>query len=166
MRLREGRRGLVEVCLAWALVLGTAATAGMPSGLAQTAAAPATTQVTGTIYEANGTAATGTVLISWPAFSTTSGVSVPAGSTSVTLGAGGSLSVQLVANAGSTPMGSYYTAIYHLGDGSVTREYWVVPAQMSAAQVSAIRSTVLPTRTRWLQPPLRGIRSIARRRWC
>ena len=42
-------------------------------------------------------------------------------------------------------MGSYYTVIYHLSDGTVTREYWVVPAQVGAAQVSAIRSSVLPT---------------------
>ena len=144
MKLREGRRGLVELCLAWTLVLGAAATAGV-AGMAQSTAAPATTQVTGTIERADGTAATGTVLIVWPSFSTTSGISVPAGSTSVTLGTGGTLSVQLVPNAGSTPMGSYYTAIYHLGDGTVTREYWVVPAQVGAVQVSAIRSSVLPT---------------------
>ncbi len=144
MKLREGRRGLVELCLAWTLVLGAAATAGV-AGRAQTTATPATTQVIGTIDRGDGTAASGTVLISWPTFSMTSGVSVPAGSTSVTLGAGGALSVQLVPNAGSTPMGSYYTAIYHLSDGTVTREYWVVPAQVGAVQVSAIRSTVLPT---------------------
>ncbi len=144
MRLREGRRGLVELCLAWTLMLGAAAAAGV-AGLAQSTAAPATTQVTGTIYRGDGTAAAGTVLISWPAFSTTSGVSVPAGSTSVTIGAGGALSVQLVPNAGSTPMGSYYTAIYHLSDGTVTRQYWVVPAQVGAVQVSAIQTTVLPT---------------------
>ena len=42
-------------------------------------------------------------------------------------------------------MGSYYTAVYHLNDGTVTREYWVVPASGTPVQVSAIRSTVLPT---------------------
>jgi lysophospholipase L1-like esterase len=104
----------------------------------------ATTAVTGTVYTATGEAASGTVLISWPAFSTSAGASVAAGSTSVTLGTGGSLSVSLVANAGSTPMGSYYTAVYHLGDGTVTREYWVVPVSSAAVAVSAIRSTVLP----------------------
>ncbi len=55
------------------------------------------------------------------------------------------MTVQLVPNAGSTPMGSYYTVVYHLGDGSVTREYWVVPAQLGSTTVSAIRSTVVPT---------------------
>jgi hypothetical protein len=41
-------------------------------------------------------------------------------------------------------MGSYYTAIFHLSDGSVTREYWVVPVSSTAVTVSAIETTVLP----------------------
>ena len=48
------------------------------------------------------------------------------------------LSVQLAPNAGATPMGSYYTAVYHLDDGSVSREYWVVPPSAGAVNVSAI----------------------------
>ena len=59
--------------------------------------------------------------------------------------AGGALSLQLVPNAGSTPMGSYYTAVYHLDDGRVSREYWVVPVSAVPVRVSAIESTVLPT---------------------
>ena len=42
-------------------------------------------------------------------------------------------------------MGSYYTAVYHLDDGTVSREYWVVPVSSGAVHLSAIRSTVLPT---------------------
>ncbi len=42
-------------------------------------------------------------------------------------------------------MGSYYTVVYHLDDGSVSRQYWVVPASLAAVKVSAIESTVLPT---------------------
>ena len=42
-------------------------------------------------------------------------------------------------------MGSYYTAVYHLDDGSVSREYWVVPVSRCPVSVSAIQSTVLPT---------------------
>ncbi len=42
-------------------------------------------------------------------------------------------------------MGSYYTAVYHLDDGSVSREFWVVPSSQYPVLVSAIRSTVLPT---------------------
>ena len=104
----------------------------------------ATTLVSDTVYHADGTPATGTVIVSWSAFTTASGQSVPSGSTSATIGAGGVLSLALAPNAGSTPMGSYYTAVYHLDDGSVSREYWVVPVSSGAMSVSAIKSQVLP----------------------
>jgi len=105
----------------------------------------ATTTVTDTVYRADGTAATGTVIVSWQAFTTAAGESVPSGSTSATIGANGAMSVSLVPNAGSTPMGTYYTAVYHLDDGTVSREFWVVPVSASPVQVSAIKTTVLPT---------------------
>ncbi len=104
-----------------------------------------TTQVTDTVYRADGTAATGTVLISWPAFTNAAGQTVSSGSTSVTIATGGALSVALAPNAGATPMGTYYTAVYHLDDGTVSREFWVVPASQTPVQLNAIRSTVLPT---------------------
>jgi len=104
-----------------------------------------TTSVTDTIYRADGTPAGGTVIVSWPAFTTPSGQSVAAGSTSATIGASGVLSVQLAPNAGAMPFGTYYTVVYHLDDGSVNREYWVVPASSSPVRIGAIRSTVLPT---------------------
>lgn len=103
-----------------------------------------TTQVTDTIYLADGSPATGTVLISWPAFTTSNGDSIPTGSTSATIAASGALSVQLIPNAGATPIGTYYTVIYHLGDGSTSRQYWVVPASTAPVKISAIESTVLP----------------------
>jgi lysophospholipase L1-like esterase len=105
----------------------------------------ATTQVTDTVYLADGTLARGTVIVSWQTFTTAIGQSVPAGSTSAVIGTGGVLSVALAPNAGATPMGSYYTAIYHLSDGSVSREFWVVPVSQTPVQVSTIESTVLPT---------------------
>lgn len=105
----------------------------------------ATTTVTDTVYRANGTPATGTVIVSWQAFTTALGESVPSGSTSATIGANGAMSVSLAPNAGSTPMGTYYTAVYHLDDGTVSREFWVVPASASPVQVSAIKTSVLPT---------------------
>ncbi len=104
----------------------------------------ATTTVTDTVYRADGTTAAGTVLVSWQAFTTAIGQTVAAGTTSATIGAGGGLSVALAPNAGATPLGSYYTAVYHLDDGTVSREFWVVPVSASPVQVSGIRSTVLP----------------------
>ncbi|WP_353070054.1 hypothetical protein RBB75_07485 [Tunturibacter empetritectus] len=112
---------------------------------AQTApSAIATTQVTDTIYRGDGTLANGSVIVSWQAFTAASGQAVPSGTTSATI-TNGSLNLALVPNAGSTPIGTYYTAVYHLDDGTVSRQFWVVPASQSPVQVSTIESTVLPT---------------------
>jgi hypothetical protein len=136
---------LAEIGVALLLALGTLTmSAAMPCALSQSAPAAPTTTVQDTVYRADGTPAGGTVLISWPAFVTATGINVAAGNTSVTLGAGGVLSVALVANNGSNPMGSYYTVIYQLNDGTTSREYWVVPVSASPVALSTIRSTVLP----------------------
>ena len=104
----------------------------------------ATTQVADTIYHADGTAATGTVLISWPAFTTSNGDSIPSGSTSAVIAAGGALSVQLIPNAGSTPIGSYYTAVFHLDDGSVSRAVLGGTGKSAAVKISAIEAPYCP----------------------
>jgi hypothetical protein len=93
-----------------------------------------TTTVQGTIYRADGTAASGTVLISWSAFTTPQNQAVAAGSLSATIGANGFLSVNLTPNAGALPGGSYYTAVYHLSDGTVSQEY----RRFNAAELLAL----------------------------
>ncbi len=103
-----------------------------------------TTTLTDTIYHADGTAAGGLVLVSWPAFMTAAGQAVAGGSTSATIGAGGVLTLALAPNQGATPAGTYYTAVYHLDDGSVSREFWTVPVSTGAVALSAVRSIVLP----------------------
>jgi hypothetical protein len=109
------------------------------------AAQVSTTTVSDAVYQADGTPAVGTVLVSWPAFTTVAGQSVPKGSTSVTLGAGGVLTISLAPNASATPAGTYYTVVYHLNDGSTSREYWVVPVNSAPVKLTAVRNTVLPT---------------------
>jgi hypothetical protein len=109
----------------------------------QAAAQISTTTVQGTIYRADGTAAQGTVIVSWPAFSTAANQAVAAGTAAATIGSGGMLSVNLAPNLGAYPEGTYYTAVYHLNDGTVTKEYWVVPAASSAA-ISSIRAQLEP----------------------
>jgi len=107
----------------------------------------ATTTVQDTVYSANGTPATGTVLVSWGAFTTAGGQSVASGTTSATIGAAGLLTIALAPNAGSTPMGTYYTASFHLGDGTTSREYWVVPVTVPGGgpvTLAAIKNEVLP----------------------
>jgi len=121
----------------------------MPAVLVQVARAQVpTTTVQDTVYNAEGQPASGTVLLSWNAFTTAGGGAVPAGSTSVTIGTNGLLTVALAPNAGATPMGSYYTAIFHLSGGTVSRQYWVVPVAVPGggpAKLAAIQNQVLPT---------------------
>ncbi|HTV09976.1 MAG TPA: hypothetical protein VMD97_13115, partial [Candidatus Aquilonibacter sp.] len=50
------------------------------------AAQVTTTTVQDTVYLADGTPASGTIVVSWPAFTTAAGQAVAAGNTSVTLG--------------------------------------------------------------------------------
>ncbi len=98
-----------------------------------------TTTVADTVYLADGTAAQGSLIITWPAFVTASGTAVAGGATNATLGANGALSVALVSNAGATPAGMYYTVIYQLG-GQAKTEYWVVPTT-SPANLATVRTT-------------------------
>jgi hypothetical protein len=73
-----------------------------------------TTTINDTVYRADGTPAGGTLLISWPEFTTAAQGAVAAGNTSVTLGAGGALSVGLVSNANATPANTVYSVVYPL----------------------------------------------------
>jgi hypothetical protein len=103
------------------------------------AQSPPTTTVSDTVYRADGTPAAGTLLISWPAFTTSGGAAVAAGSKSVTLGTAGALSVALVPNAGASPSNLVYTVVYQLSDGTVKTEYWIVPTS-SPATLAAVRT--------------------------
>lgn len=103
-RLFYGLLSVLLVC--WGLVQAPVAAAD---------AGPATTHVKDTAYRADGTPASGTVLISWPAFTTSDSKPVAAGTKSVTLGTGGSPDVDLVPNAGATPTGTYYEVVFQTG---------------------------------------------------
>ena len=116
---------------AWLLAMGLAAMAW--------AQAVTTTTVEGTVYLANGQPGSGTLVISWPAFTTAAGQAVAADSTTMTIGSDGFVSVSLAPNVGATPAGEYYTAVFDMSDGTTSTQYWVVPsaAQATLAQVQA-----------------------------
>jgi len=82
--------------------------------LAVQAQSPTTTRVSDVVYRADGSVASGTVLISWPAFTTADGATVTAGSLSVKLGNGGSFIANLAPNTGAQPSGAYYKVTYQL----------------------------------------------------
>ncbi len=102
-----------------------------------------TTTVQGTVYLANGRPGSGTLLVSWPAFTTSNGLAVAAGHLNATIGADGFVSVNLTPNLGATPAGLFYTAVYHMSDGTTSTEYWVVPAAAQAA-IGSVRAQVMP----------------------
>ena len=125
----------------WAMaVVIVAAGFGLPVWGADPQNSPATTIVADTVFMADGTGAQGTLIISWPAFVTSGGTAVAAGTTNVTLGANGALSVALVPNTGATPAGVYYSVVYQLGPGEVRTETWVVPTN-SPADLAIVRMT-------------------------
>jgi hypothetical protein len=82
-----------------------------------------TTTVQGTVYLANGQAGSGTLHLSWPAFTTANGQSVAAESLTMAIAPDGFVSVRLAPNRGATPAGLYYTAIFYMSDGTVSTQY-------------------------------------------
>ena len=72
----------VVISLLLALLMGL--TLASPGTLQ--AQGPALTTISDTVYRADGTGASGTVLISWPSFQTAGGDAVAAGNLSVTIG--------------------------------------------------------------------------------
>ena len=112
-----------------------------------------TTEIRDHIYSADGKPTTGTVIVSWPSFTTSNGEAIAAGTATSTIDSNGILDIKLPANERATPIGSYYTAIFHLEGGTVYRMFWVVPDSLSPVTLATVESEVLPTATQMLQKP-------------
>lgn len=106
---------------------------------------PAMTTVSDTVYRADGTAASGSVVISWPAFTTADAKPVAAGTLNLTIGTGGAFSVALAPNAGANPAGTFYKVVLSLNDGTTETETWVIPSSTTAVTIGAVRATVVPS---------------------
>jgi hypothetical protein len=120
-----------------------AAVVAMATTIAAQTNGPTMTQVVDTVYRADGAVAKGTVLISWPAFTTMEGKAVAAGSISVQLGNGGTFAASLAPNTGAQPAGVYYKVIYQLSSQEPSTEYWVVPATDSTT-IGSVRAKLQP----------------------
>ncbi len=109
-------------------------------GGASAANLPTATQINDTLYRADGSAASGTLLISWPAFTTADKQPVAAGTKTVAIGKTGSISVSLVPTGGAVPSGVLYKIVMKLDDGTSSIEYWNVPGTPTAT-LATIRTT-------------------------
>ncbi|RRA48231.1 glycosyl hydrolase family 28-related protein [Acidipila sp. EB88] len=134
----KSRRTWLRLAVAQGLLLGLLLVSGVVR------AQVATTTVQGTVYRADGTPAQGTMLVSWPAFVTAANQAVAAGSLTVALGSDGFATMQLAPNVGASPSGTYYTVVYHLGDGAANREFWTVPAAATAT-IASVRAELEPS---------------------
>jgi len=106
---------------------------------------PAKTTVSDTLYNADGSLASGRVVIAWPTFLIGT-CQVIGGQVSVNVSAG-ALSVALYPNDAATPAGTSYRATYYLRSGKVTTEYWVVPTSATPVTLATVRSASVPVPT-------------------
>src|SRR3954453_20884575 len=70
------------------------------------ATGPNTTIVQDVVYRADGSAAHGSLVISWPGFTTAAGYAVAAGQMNLAIGSGGAISLALIPNKGAAPAGT------------------------------------------------------------
>lgn len=93
---------------------------------------PQTTMISDVIYRADGTPASGTLLISWPSFTTVNKEPIPAGVVNVRVASDGRISLPLVSTQNATPEGVVYKVVLKLSDGTSSTEYWNVPISPTA----------------------------------
>ncbi|MFZ0683946.1 MAG: hypothetical protein WAM89_00255 [Terriglobales bacterium] len=139
-RLLAVNHKYIPVAAELAICLSVALLAGLSLSTEMQAQGPGLTTIVDTVYRADGTAASGSVLISWPSFVSAGGAAVAAGTLPVTIGAQGAFTAQLVPNAGASPAGTYYVAVFQLDDGTVRTEYWAV-STASPTTIAAVLTT-------------------------
>jgi len=127
----------VLICAAVLCLLGGASRAS--------AQCPPKTTVSDTLYNADGTLASGRVVIAWTTFQI-GPCPVIAGQLSVAV-SNGALSVQLYPSDSATPAGTSYRVTYHLKSGKVATEYWVVPTSGAPVSLATVRSPTVPVPT-------------------
>ena len=119
------------------------ASIGWFGGLAR---AQTLTQIADTLYNADGSKASGRILISGTAFKAVSGETITGGGTLTYTVIDGVVNLSLTPNLGATPAGTSYRARYELANGARYTETWVVPAT-GPVKISDIRVPVAPSPT-------------------
>jgi hypothetical protein len=106
--------------------------------------AQAKTTVSDTLHAPDGALPGGQIVIkSQSTFTAADGTVVFQGAVATATVTNGAFSVALIPNAGSTPSGTSYNAIYKLAGVPYREETWVVPASATPVGLSVVRSTSL-----------------------
>jgi predicted GH43/DUF377 family glycosyl hydrolase len=106
--------------------------------------AQTTTTVADTIHGPDGSLPSGKIVItSKSTFTASDGSVVFSGAVATATVTNGTFSVSLIPNAGSTPSGTSYSAIYKLAGVPYREETWVVPLSASPVNLAAVRSAAL-----------------------
>ncbi len=96
------------------------------------------TRIQDTLYNADGSLASGQATISWGGFTAADGSTVVGNSLLVRI-VNGVLKMDLVPNQTATPAGTVYTVNYLLSGKTAYTETWVVPASAASLRVSQVR---------------------------
>jgi hypothetical protein len=97
------------------------------------------TTVQDSITYADGTLASGQIVLTWPPF-VWSGVTVTGGQKAFTIAPDGTISIPCYPTVGAQPPTVYYTANYQLDRGAAYSEYWAVPPSPPVVTIGAIRT--------------------------
>jgi len=111
------------------------------------ASAQTLVNVNDTLYNADGTKASGRIVISWDPF-TAGSTTVDGGTLTYTIPSSGVnwgvVNVSLYPNVGASPAGTSYRAQYFLANRASYSETWVVPAS-GPVTIAAVRTLPAPT---------------------
>ena len=136
--------------LAWTLLVLLAAV--------QVLRAQTTTTVSGTIYTGDAVAPSGSLILSWPAFTAADNSAVAAGTKTFTV-TSGDVNLTLIPNAGASPSGTSYTADFRLTGIGRSLETWVVPAS-GPVGLGAVRVLSIPVPTAAYISTLNGLTAV------
>lgn len=97
------------------------------------------TTIHDSITYADGTLATGAIVLTWPPF-VWSGITIVGGQQSFEIAPDGTINIPLYPTVNATPQPVYYTASYRLNRGPVYREYWNVPPTPPVVTIGSVRT--------------------------
>lgn len=98
------------------------------------------TTIKDTVAYADGSVATGKIILTWPPFSS-GGMTMVGGQRAFWINPDdGTISITVCPTVGATPPGVYYTATYELDRGPVYDEYWVVSSAPNPTTIGACRT--------------------------